>query len=96
MKIATYNVNGIRAAIKKGLVDWLKEENPDILCIQEVKATSDQVPEEVFSDLGYNAYWNSAVKKGYSGVLTLSKIKADKVEKGISQEVYDIEGRVLR
>ena len=96
MKIATYNVNGIRAAIKKGLVEWIKEENPDVLCIQEVKATSDQVPEEIFSDLGYHAYWNSAVKKGYSGVLTLSKMEAEKIEPGISKEVYDVEGRVLR
>ena len=96
MKIVTYNVNGIRAAIKKGLLDWLQEENPDIICIQETKAQPDQVPVEVFEELGYHAYWNSAEKKGYSGVLTLSKSEADKVVTGMSNQYYDVEGRVIR
>ena len=96
MKIASYNVNGIRAAIKKGLIEWLTEEQPDILCIQETKAHLDQVPESVFSDLGYQANWFSAEKKGYSGVLTLSKKKPSNVIAGIGNPYYDTEGRVLR
>lgn len=96
MKIVSYNVNGIRAAINKGLLEWIKVENPDILCLQETKAKPDQVPAETFEEMGYYAYWNSAVKKGYSGVLTLTKQEADNVELGMSNEKYDIEGRVLR
>lgn len=96
MKIVSYNVNGIRAAIKKNLIDWLKVEDPDIFCVQESKSQEDQVPSEIFADLGYNAYWHSAVKKGYSGVTTYSKIEADKVVVGMDMPKYDDEGRVLR
>jgi len=96
MKIVSYNVNGIRAAIKKGLIEWLKEEAPDVVCIQESKAQEDQLDESIFKDIGYNAYWHSAEKKGYSGVLTLSKIQADKIQAGIGIQDYDKEGRVLR
>ena len=69
MKIISYNVNGIRAAIKKGLVDWLAEAQPDVLCLQETKARPEQVDTIEFERLGYSLYWESAEKKGYSGGL---------------------------
>ena len=76
MKIASYNVNGIRAAIKKGFIDWLKAANPDVICLQEIKAQEDQLDLELFKDAGYNYnYWFSAQKKGYSGVAVLCKKK---------------------
>jgi len=96
MKIISYNVNGIRAALKKGLIDFVKEEDPDIICFQESKSQPEQVPEETFGDLGYHAAWNSAEKKGYSGVITYSKKKPAKIYKGIGIPKYDLEGRVLR
>ena len=96
MKIISYNVNGIRAALKKGLLEWIENENPDVFCIQETKSQPDQVPAELFSDLGYTAYWHSAEKKGYSGVLTCSKTEATKVVEGMGNDKYDVEGRVLR
>ncbi len=96
MKLISYNVNGIRAALKKDLLDWVKKEDPDFLCIQETKSQPDQIPAELFEDIGYEAHWHSAEKKGYSGVLTLSKQKADKIKAGIGIDKYDIEGRVLR
>ena len=96
MRIVSYNVNGIRAALKKGLVDWLKETNPDIFCIQESKSQEGQVPEEIFADLGYHALWHSAEKKGYSGVTTFSKMKPDNVIAGMGNDKYDVEGRVIR
>lgn len=96
MKLISYNVNGIRAALKKDLVKWLKKENPEVICFQETKSQMDQIPPEIFSDLGYEAYWHSAEKKGYSGVLTLSKTKADNVVMGMGKKKFDTEGRVLR
>ena len=96
MKIITYNVNGIRAAVKKGFLDWLKEESPDVLCLQETKAQPDQIPVFEFTELGYNTYIHSAVKKGYSGVAILSKKPADHIEIGIGIEKYDREGRFIR
>lgn len=96
MKIITYNVNGIRAAVKKGFLDWLKEENPDVICLQETKAQPDQIPVFEFTELGYHTYIHSAVKKGYSGVAILSKTPADHVEIGIGIEKYDNEGRFIR
>lgn len=96
MKIVSYNVNGIRAALKKGLAEWIKKEDPDIFCIQESKSQSDQIPASTFEDLGYHAYWHSAEKKGYSGVVSFSKTKADKVVAGMGMDKYDSEGRILR
>ncbi len=96
MKIYSYNLNGIRAAIKKGLLEWMKQENPDILCVQETKAQEDQIDKATFEELGYHTYWHSAVKKGYSGVGILTKVKPDKVVYGIGEEKYDNEGRVIR
>ncbi|MCD4795353.1 MAG: exodeoxyribonuclease III [Bacteroidales bacterium] len=95
-KIMSYNVNGIRAALKKGFYNWLKEENPDIICIQETKAQPEQIDSVLFETLGYHYYWYSAQKKGYSGVGILTKQKPDHVEYGMGTEKYDNEGRFLR
>ena len=94
--IISYNVNGIRAAARKGFLDWLKEEDPDIVCLQESKAQPDQLDEEVRNPEGYHAYWYSAEKKGYSGVGILTKEEPTHVEYGCGIDAYDKEGRVLR
>ncbi|MGE0566563.1 MAG: exodeoxyribonuclease III [Bacteroidia bacterium] len=96
MRIITYNVNGIRAAISKGFLEWLENVNPDIVCLQEVKATPDQFGTFDFEALGYHHYWYPAQKKGYSGVAILSKEKPNHVEYGCGKELYDAEGRVIR
>lgn len=96
MKIITYNVNGIRAAMNKGLVEWLKGANPDVLCLQEIKATPDQVDVSQFEALGYHLYWYPAQKKGYSGVAIFTKLKPLHVEYGCGIEAYDFEGRMIR
>lgn len=95
MKIISYNVNGIRAALRKGFREWLEKESPDVLCIQELKAQPDQV-EDFYSDLGYEMFWENAEKKGYSGVSILTKQKPLHVEHGCGNETYDREGRVIR
>ena len=94
--IISYNINGIRAVIKKGFVSWLTKENPEIICLQEIKASSDQFDYNLFEELGYYCYWNSAKKKGYSGGAILSKIKPKKITFGIGNEKFDIEGRFLK
>ena len=96
MKIISYNVNGIRAALKKDFVGWLQKENPDIICLQETKANKEQVETNLISDLGYHLFWFSAQKKGYSGVAIFSKQKPDRVIEGIGIEKYDFEGRMIR
>ncbi len=96
MKIITYNLNGIRAAIRKGWADWVLENDFDIVCVQETKALEEQVDLSVLTDAGYHAHWHSAEKKGYSGVLTLSKSAPDHVVEGCGIKKYDEEGRVLR
>jgi len=96
MKIISYNVNGIRAALNKGLIDWIKIENPDILCFQELKAQHEHISTSIFENLGYNCYWFPAQKKGYSGTGIISKIKPDNVVYGMNIEKYDFEGRMLR
>lgn len=96
MKIISYNVNGIRAAMQKGLVDWVKFNNPDVICFQELKAEIEQVDLTPFEELGYRIYWHSAQKKGYSGVAIFTKIKPNHVEIGCGIEIYDYEGRVIR
>ncbi len=95
-KIISYNVNGIRAALKKDLIEWLKEESPDIFCIQETKAQEDQIDGETFKEAGYFCNCFSAQKKGYSGVAMFSKKKPDFVKKGIDNAKFDSEGRLLR
>jgi exodeoxyribonuclease-3 len=97
MKIISYNVNGIRAAINKGFIDWLKCANPDVICLQEIKALKEQLDLSVFEDAGYKYnYWFSAQKKGYSGVAILSKIEPKHIEYGTGIESMDFEGRNLR
>jgi exodeoxyribonuclease III len=94
--ITSYNVNGIRAAMNKNLIGWVKSNNPDIICLQETKAQPDQIDNQAFKDLGYNCYWYSAQKKGYSGVGILTKEVPDHVEFGMGIEKYDFEGRFIR
>ena len=94
--ILSYNVNGIRSAISKGLFNFLKDVNPDVICFQETKAQVGQMHEEEFEALGYHCNAFSAVKKGYSGVAVFSKQKPDLVVCGIGVDQYDTEGRVLR
>lgn len=97
MKIISYNVNGIRAAIKKGFIEWLKNSNTDVICIQEIKANTDQLDLSLFSEIGYKYnYWFSAQKKGYSGVAILSKHKPKHIEYGTGIDHMDFEGRNLR
>jgi len=97
MKIISYNVNGIRAAINKGFIDWLQSASPDVICLQEIKALEEQLDLSVFEDAGYNYnYWFSAQKKGYSGVAILSKTEPDHVEYGTGIPTMDFEGRNIR
>jgi exodeoxyribonuclease III len=94
--IISYNVNGIRSAVSKGITQWLKEKGPQIVCFQELKAHKEQIPISLFEDLGYHCYWFPAVKKGYSGVAILSKTKPKHVEYGSGIDQSDYEGRVIR
>ncbi len=97
MKIISYNVNGIRAAIRKGFLDWLSQANPDIICLQEIKATPDQFDHSPFEEAGYiYHYWYPATKKGYSGVAILSKYKPNNVAYGTGIDYMDFEGRNIR
>ncbi|UBZ11780.1 exodeoxyribonuclease III [Leeuwenhoekiella palythoae] len=96
MKIITYNVNGIRAAIRKGLLDWLKAANPDVLLLQETKAHKEQLDIDLFEETGYHDYWFSAQKKGYSGVAILSKKEPDNIVHGTGIDYMDHEGRNIR
>ena len=97
MKIASYNVNGIRAALKKGFIDWLTATDPDVICLQEIKAQEDQLDLDVFAEAGFKYnYWFSAQKKGYSGVAILSKTEPNHVEFGTGIESMDFEGRNIR
>jgi exodeoxyribonuclease-3 len=97
MRIISYNVNGIRAAITKGFLDWIQQANPDVICLQEIKATEDQIPTEQITAAGYPyQYYFSAQKKGYSGVAILSKIKPNNVVFGTEVTHMDFEGRNLR
>ena len=94
--IISYNVNGIRAALKKGWAEWAKATNADVIGLQEIKAQTDQLDLSIFEDLGYHNYWFSAQKKGYSGVALLCKEKPLHIEYGCGIEKYDFEGRVIR
>ncbi len=95
-EIISYNVNGIRAALKKGFDQWLADNGFDIVCLQETKAHQEQVEVEIFENLGYHHHWFSAEKKGYSSVAIFSKQKPDHVEVGCGIEKYDREGRIIR
>lgn len=97
MKIISYNVNGIRAALRKGLIDWLSTVDADVVCFQETKAQPEQIDDELFKAIGYeHCYWFSAEKKGYSGVGIISKIKPNKVTYGTKIGYMDREGRNLQ
>jgi len=96
LKVLSYNVNGIRAALNKGFTDWLKAANPDVLCLQETKALKEQVDTAVFEELGYQHYWFSAQKKGYSGVAILTKKEPKEIAYGSGIDHMDFEGRILR
>ncbi len=94
IKISSYNLNGIRAADRKGLQNWFETSKPDIVCFQELKATEEQVPEEIKS-LPYHSYYHSAEKKGYSGVAIFTKEKPINVQNGMGVDWVDAEGRVI-
>ncbi len=95
LKLLSWNVNGIRASEKKGFLDWLSKEKPDILCVQETKAHVEQLSENLINPKNYKTYWCSGEKKGYSGVATFSKTEPKKTEKGFGVKKYDCEGRTL-
>ena len=96
IKVLSYNVNGVRAAVKNGLLDWLRDKDFDVICLQEIKVDDDAYDAQVFGALGYESHTFHAVKKGYSGVAILTKIKPDKVVKGRGVKKYDDEGRNIR
>ncbi|HLS95332.1 exodeoxyribonuclease-3 [Sphingobacterium allocomposti] len=97
MRIVTYNVNGLRAALKKDWIGWVRSVDPHIICLQEIKATPDQIPEIIFlEEMGYEHYWYPAQKKGYSGTAIFTKITPTHVAYGCGQEDYDFEGRIIR
>lgn len=96
IRIISYNVNGLRAALKKDLLKWLKSANPDILCLQETKATPEQIDLSLFETLGYKNFWVSAEKKGYSGVAIFSKKEPLHVDYGCGIKEFDDEGRIIR
>jgi exodeoxyribonuclease-3 len=95
MKFISWNVNGIRASLKNGFLDFLNNENPDILCLQEIKAQEDTYPEELKNVNNYNFYINPAEKRGYSGTVIYSKIKPINIVYGIKSSEFDNEGRVI-
>jgi exodeoxyribonuclease-3 len=96
MRIISYNVNGIRSAIKKGFIDWLKTDPADVICLQEVKAEKEQLDFAAIEALGFETFWFTAEKKGYSGVAVFTKIKPTFVQHGNGIMQSDAEGRVLR
>ena len=95
MRIISWNVNGIRAAHKKGFLEWLDQESPDIMCVQETKASEDQLPEALKEIPGYTSYFTSAEKRGYSGVAVFTKTKPEQVTSSFPAESFSREGRVL-
>ena len=95
MRLISWNVNGIRAVTRKGFLDWMASESPDVLCIQETRAQPDQLVQKLRQPPGYHAYWNSAQRKGYSGVATFSKTEPLHVQAGFGIEEFDVEGRAL-
>ena len=95
MKLISWNINGIRAADRKGLFNWFKKESPDILCLQEIKALPEQVPLHLRNAPGYYVFLNPAERKGYSGVATFTKEKPIDIKTGLGIEKFDCEGRTL-
>ncbi len=95
MKLISWNVNGIRACVKKGFLTYLEEERPDIICLQETKALPEDLEDHVLNPMGYHTSWNSAKRKGYSGVALLSRKKPLNIVHGIGIDRFDDEGRVI-
>lgn len=95
IKILCWNVNGIRAVEKKGFLEWLQRESPDILCLQETKAQPGQISFEIERPAGYHAYWNFSERKGYSGVATFTREKPTGVKSGFGIKQFDVEGRLI-
>ena len=95
MKLYSWNINGIRAAEKKGFLGWLDETQPEIVCLQETKARVDQLGTSLIEDHGYHTYWHSAEKAGYSGVATFCRDEPHDVQEGLGIDRFDSEGRVL-
>jgi exodeoxyribonuclease III len=96
MKITTWNVNGIRAALGKGLADWIQTEKPDVLCLQEIKAKPEQLSETQLNFPGYKVFWNPAERPGYSGVATFLREDQAEIRLGLGEPRFDVEGRVIR
>lgn len=96
MKIISWNVNGIRAVVKKNFIEWFKQENADIVCVQETKAQKEQFPKELTGMKDYHFYSSSAQKKGYSGVAVWTKLEPLSVDTSVGSEKFDSEGRVLK
>jgi exodeoxyribonuclease-3 len=96
LKIVSYNLNGLRSALGKGLLDWVAATQPDVLCVQEIKAGTTALDVSGLAALGYHAYLHPAQKPGYSGVATFSRIEPLAVVTGCGESLYDDEGRVLR
>jgi exodeoxyribonuclease-3 len=95
MKLLSWNVNGIRAVAKKGFLEWLGKEKPDIMCLQETKAHPEQLSKDLISPKGYHSYFSSAEKKGYSGTAIYSRVKPEKVLYGMGEPRFDSEGRMV-
>ena len=95
LRVITLNVNGIRAAARKGLFEWLPAQNADLICLQETKAQIDQLKDPVFTPAGYHCEYFDAQKKGYSGVAIFSRYAPEKIVKGFGSEEFDTEGRYL-
>ena len=96
MRVATYNVNGLRSALSKGFLDWMQASDADVLCLQEIKSQENQLDLDVFRSVGYEPYLFPAEKKGYSGVAILTRRKPDAVVRGLGHDLYDFEGRSIR
>ncbi len=95
LKLISWNVNGVRAAERKGFLDWLQKSNADIVCLQETKAQKDQLSDKLLIPEGYHSFWSSAEKKGYSGVAVYTKLKPKKISNGFGVDEFDSEGRTL-
>jgi exodeoxyribonuclease-3 len=95
IKMLCWNVNGIRAVVKKGFLQWLQKESPDILCLQETKASPENLTKDLLEPPGYQTYWNYPERKGYSGVATITKEKPVRAQNGLGIKAFDTEGRII-
>lgn len=96
MRMLSWNVNGLRSVYRNGFLSWLKESNADVVCLQEIKLQEDQLPEELLNPVGYHSYFNSADKKGYSGVAIYTRKRPFQIEKILGMTRFDQEGRILK